>query len=70
MIKVKRGVIKHPNEPKSVQKCQSRHFVEKIMFLCAVARPRYDNNSGQWLNCLISCWGFTEVKEAERSSYC
>ena len=39
------------------------------MFLCAVGWPRFDHKSKSWFNGLIGCWGFTEVKEAERSSY-
>ena len=39
------------------------------MFLCAVARPRWDTASDSWFNGLIGCWAFTEVKEAERSSH-
>ena len=69
MFKVKRGVIKHPGEKKSIKKCQSKSFVQKIMFLCAVARPRFDTASKSWFNGLIGCWAFTEVKEAERTSY-
>ena len=39
------------------------------MFLCAVARPRFDTASKSWFNGFIGCWPFTEVKEAARSSH-
>jgi hypothetical protein len=29
-------------EEEPYRSCQSKHYIDKIMFLCAVARPRYD----------------------------
>ena len=61
--KVKRGIILHRDEPKRVQKCQSKRFVPKIMFVATVAHPRPGFDQ------LISIFQFTEFKEAKRSSY-
>ena len=69
MFKVKQGIIKHPDKPKLVRKCQSKRFIQKFMFLCAVARPRCDTTSRKRFNNLIGCWPFTEVKRAERWSH-
>jgi hypothetical protein len=67
--KVKRGIILHPDEPKRVQKCQSKRFVPKVMFMAAVARPRYDFDTKTWFDGLIGIFPFTEFKAAKRSSY-
>ena len=67
--KVKRGIILHPDEPKRVQKCQSKRFVPKIMFMAAVARPRFDQEKKSWFDGLIGIFPFTKIKAAERSSY-
>ena len=67
--KVKRGIILHPDEPKRVQKCQSKRVVTKVMFMATVARPRYDHHKKSWFNRLIGIFPFTEFKEAKRTSY-
>ena len=61
--KVKTGIVLHLDEPKRVQKCQSKRFVPTIMFMAAVAcpRPGFDG--------LIGIFEFTEFNEAKRSSY-
>ena len=67
--KVKRGIILHPDEPKRVQKCQSKRYVPKVMFMAAVARPRFDLEKKSWFDGLIGIFPFTEVKAAKRTSY-
>jgi len=42
LFKVKQRVILHPLEEKRIQKCASKRYVPKIMFMAAVSRPRYD----------------------------
>ena len=45
LFKVKQRVILHPLEERRTQKCASKRYVPKIMFLAAVARPRFDHHS-------------------------
>ena len=35
---------------------QHKSFLTKIMFLCAVARPRYDANKNAWFDGKIGIW--------------
>ena len=69
LFKVKQRVILHPLEERRVQKCTSKRYVPKIMFMAAVARPRYDSHTKTWFDGLIGIWPFITKKEAKRSSY-
>ena len=40
----------------------------KIMFLCAVARPRYDTNKNAWFDGKIGIWPIGKWEPAKRSS--
>jgi hypothetical protein len=42
--------------------------MKKIMFMAAVARPKYDTQSSTWFSGLIEIWGFTKLEAAKRSS--
>ena len=69
LFKVKQRVILHPMESRRVQKCSSKRYLPKIMFMAAVARPRYDAHTRTSFDGLIGIWPFTKKKEAERTSY-
>ncbi len=47
---------------------KSKRFIGKVMFLAAVARPRYDTARNRAFDGKIGIWPFTFFKEAERSS--
>ena len=47
---------------------QHKSFLTKIMFLCAVARPRYDTNKNAWFDGKIGIWPIGKWEPAKRSS--
>ena len=57
-----------PDEPLSNRKCLSKRHLPKIMFLCAVARPRYDYRSKQWFDGKLGIWPFAKGVRAKRNS--
>ena len=44
------------DEPQPYGHVQPKLFVTKIMFLCVVARPRYDTNKNAWFHGKIGIW--------------
>ena len=55
------------DEPEPERHCKSKRYIGKIMFLCAVARPRLLPD-GTWWDGKIGIWPFTEQVAAKRSS--
>ena len=47
---------------------QHKSFLTKIMFLCAVARPRYDTNKNAWFDGKIGIWPIGKWELAKQSS--
>ncbi|KAJ1278221.1 hypothetical protein BS78_04G062700 [Paspalum vaginatum] len=47
---------------------QSKNFIEKVMFLTAVARPRFDSDGNCIFSGKIGTWAFVTVEPAKRSS--
>ena len=47
---------------------QHKSFLMKIMFLCAVARPRYDTRRNAWFDGKIGIWPIGKWEPAKRSS--
>ena len=47
---------------------QHKSFLTKIMFLCAVARPRYDTRRNAWFDRKIGIWPIGKWEPAKRSS--
>ena len=47
---------------------QHKSFLMKVMFLCAVARPRYDMNRNTWFDRKIGIWPIGKWEPAKRSS--
>ena len=47
---------------------QHKSFLTKIMFLCAVARPRYNMNKNAWFDGKIGIWPIRKWEPAKRSS--
>ena len=55
-------------EEEPERKVKSKRYGVKVMFLVAVARPRWDTNRNRWFDGKIGMWPFTEVVPAQRSS--
>lgn len=51
-----------------LRQCKSKRYIIKVMFLCAVARPRFDKNGQCTFDGKIGCWPFVERVEAKRDS--
>lgn len=47
---------------------RSKRFVTKVMFLVAVARPRFDANTGAWFDGKVGMWPLTTQVPAARAS--
>ena len=47
---------------------QHKSFLTKIMFLCVVARPRYDTRKNAWFDRKIGIWPIGKWEPAKRSS--
>ena len=47
---------------------QHKSFLTEIMFLCAVARPRYDTNKNAWFDGKIGIWPIRKWESAKWSS--
>lgn len=48
--------------------CKSKRFVTKVMFMAAVARPRYDPHQKRLFNGKIGIWPFVFQEPAKRNS--
>ncbi|ETV90233.1 hypothetical protein H310_14935 [Aphanomyces invadans] len=57
-----------PDEEPPHRTCKSKKFITKVMFLSAVARPRWDNDRSEWFDGKIGTWLFTEKVPAARTS--
>ena len=47
---------------------QHKSFLTKIMFLCAMARPRYDTRKNAWFDGKIGIWSIGKWEPVKRSS--
>ena len=47
---------------------RSKRYVQKVMFLCAVARPRYDSHQNRMWDGKLGIWPFAELRPAKRAS--
>ncbi|KAM0860771.1 hypothetical protein ACQ4PT_046328 [Festuca glaucescens] len=57
-----------PDEEDPYKSTQSKNFIEKVMFLAAVARPRYDADGAITFDGKLGIWPFTYEEEAKRKS--
>ena len=55
-------------EPEPLRSCKSKRVIEKVMFLAAVARPRYDHHRKTIFNGNIGMWPFIVKEPARRAS--
>ncbi|XP_073119788.1 uncharacterized protein [Henckelia pumila] len=58
----------HADEIEPFRTCKSKSFITKIMFLDAVARPRFDETTGDEFNGKIGIWPFVSHEPAKRRS--
>ena len=56
------------DEEEPYRHVQHKSFLMKIMFLCAVARPRYDTRKNAWFDRKIGIWPIGKWEPAKRSS--
>ena len=56
------------DEAEPYRHVQHKSFLTKIMFLCAVARPRYDMNKNAWFDGKIRIWPIRKWELAKWSS--
>jgi hypothetical protein len=70
MTKVNRNYYLLPEEADPIRTVQSKHSIGKVMFLTAVARPRYDSDSQEKLTFSgkIGVWPFVKEMPAQRKS--
>ncbi|KAL5697337.1 hypothetical protein ACHQM5_030823 [Ranunculus cassubicifolius] len=57
-----------PEEEEPTRTCKSKRFITKIMFLAAVARPRYDLSGTEEFSGKIGIFPFTYKEPAKRNS--
>lgn len=57
-----------PEEVEPVRTCQSKNFIRKVMFLAAMARPRFDAEGNEVFSGKIGIFPFVTEKPAERRS--
>lgn len=50
------------------RKCKSKRYLIKVMFLCAVARPRFNDNGQCLFDGKIGCWPFIQRVQAQKTS--
>ena len=56
------------DEAEPYRHVQHKSFLTKIMFLCAVARPRYDMNKNAWFDGKIGIWPIGKWELVKQSS--
>ncbi|KAF0702012.1 hypothetical protein AaE_016180 [Aphanomyces astaci] len=68
LTKVKRKFYVYEDEEMAHRGAKSKKFITKVMFLAAVARPRFDHNKKVVFDGKIGVWPFVEVVAAQRTS--
>lgn len=68
LTKIKQNFYVLPDEEGPERSCQSKRFITKVMFLAAVARPRYDPHRKTLFDGKIGIWPFVVQEPAKRSS--
>ena len=64
----KRAYYMTPREEQPYRHAKSKRYIGKVMFLCAVARPRYDFRKRRLFDGKNGVWPFVEQVQAQRSS--
>ncbi|GAA0148874.1 hypothetical protein LIER_36814 [Lithospermum erythrorhizon] len=58
----------HPFEEEPLRTVQSKNFIGKVMFLAAIARPRFDNDGNEVFSGKIGIFPFVKKEAAQRRS--
>ncbi|XP_059315736.1 uncharacterized protein LOC132066441 [Lycium ferocissimum] len=56
------------DEDEPLRTCKSKNFIAKVMFLVALARPRFDNEGKELFSGKIGLWAFVKREPAKRAS--
>ncbi|KAF0717365.1 Aste57867_2336 [Aphanomyces stellatus] len=68
LTKVKRRYYVFDNEEVASRAVQSKGHITKVLFLAAIARPRYDCRSKRFFDGKLGVWPFVKVEPAQCSS--
>lgn len=68
MTKIKKNLYLLPEEEGPVRSCKSKRFITKVMFLAAVARPRWDSHRKTNFDGKIGLWPCITKEPAKRNS--
>ncbi len=68
LTRLNQTVYLTPGEEPPERRVKSKKYIPKVMFLCAVACPRYDCGRKQWFNGKIGMWPLVEQVAAVRNS--
>ncbi|TBU10197.1 hypothetical protein CWI38_1948p0010, partial [Hamiltosporidium tvaerminnensis] len=68
LTKVKRSYYLMLNDEKPKRNCKSKRFITKIMFMAALALPRYDAHRKLYFDRKIGIWPFVYQEPAQRNS--
>lgn len=68
LTKEKQNYYLTPDEEQPHRTVKSKRFIPKVMFLCAVARPRHDSHRNAYFNGKLGIWPFVETVMAQRNS--
>jgi len=68
LCRIKNSYYLAKDEPIPYRSVRSKRFISKVMFLTAVARPRYDYKTRKIWDGKIGIWPFTHQVEAQRTS--
>ena len=64
----KRRYYLHPDEDEPHRQCKNKRFITKVMFLAAVARPRWDTNKNKRFDGKLGIWPFIKTEISKRKS--
>jgi len=68
VMKTRTRYILAPMEKKPHLPAQSKRYVGQVMFLAAVAKPRWLDDEQRWFDGKLGLWPFLEMVPAQRSS--
>lgn len=68
LTQIKQSYYMAPDEILPNRNVKSKRFITKVMFLSAVARPRYDHRTKTHFNGKIGIWPFVQDVAAQRNS--
>ncbi|KAK1681306.1 hypothetical protein QYE76_042154 [Lolium multiflorum] len=68
MTKERNTYYLHPEEPKPLRTVKNKNSIGKVMFLTAVARPRYGEDGGVTFDGKIGTWAFVQEIPAAKKS--